>query len=189
MARKTLKETYQETPLDEEEILDAEGDPITGSEPPQGYKPLSIKQRQDWNSFVRYLNTKAKIGDKPAGGNAELDKKDKRIGLDMLQAYAKDNPGFEITPEMVPHVQYEIQELKNKNTLPGLQPSENVRTLISDYFSNRQISPPDGWIGSLTSREGYPIITEFQGDPNKTFWNLDYEGASKYDREKFAKKK
>ena len=185
MAKK-IQDIYEEVPVDEEL---AEGGPVEGEDIPQGYKPLSIKQRQDWNSFVRYLNRDAKIGDKIAGGNPELDKRDKSIGLDMLKNYAKANPGFEITPELIPHVQYEIQQLKQNNSLPGLIPSENVKTLIGNYFTDREVSTPDGWIGSLTSREGYPIITEFEGDPNKTFWNLDYEGASKYDREKFAKRK
>ena len=187
---KTIKEVYDEVPVPEpeetEEVTVEEPDPA--KDVPEGYAPLSIKQRQDWNSFVRYLNTQAKVGDKVAGGNPELDKRDKRIGLDLLSSYAKSHPGFEITEEMVPHVQYEIQQLKNNNTLPGLTPSPNVKTLISDYFTDRQVSTPDGWIGSLTSREGYPIITEFEGDPNKTFWNLDYQGASKYDTEHFASK-
>lgn len=158
--------------------LNIKEDPI-----PKGYKPLSQQQRQHWNNFVRYLNKDLKIG-----GSKDLDEKTNAIGLNYLKQYAKDNPEFSITPEMVPYVQYEFQQLKNTNTLPGVNPTGRVKTLISDYFNNREVSKTDGWIGSLTSRQGYPVITEFSDDPQKKFWNLDYEGASEYEDKMWNKK-
>ncbi len=151
--------------------------------PPVGYKPLSIQQRNDWNQFVRYLNRDLKVG-----GNKDLDDRSNAKGLAYLSEFKKQHPNFSITPEMVPYVQYEFQQLKSKNTLPNTNPEGRVKGLISDYFKDRDVSGTDGWIGSLTSRQGYPEVTEFSDDPQKRYWGLDYEGASKYEKEKWMKK-
>lgn len=151
-----------------------EGDPTA---PPKGYKPLTNEQRSQWNGFVRYLNRDLKVG-----GSKDLDNRTNTMGLNYMKEYAKANPGFAITPEMVPYVQYEFQQLKNTNSLPGQQVDGRVKTLITDYFKDRQVSDADGWIGSLTSRQGYPEVQQFSDDPEKRTWGLDYSGASAYER-------
>ena len=163
------------------EIGDEEGNPTPAA--PKGYKPLSSQQRSDWNGFVRYLNRDLKVG-----GDKSLDDKTKNTGLNYLKQYAKANPNFSITPDMVPYVQYEFQQLKNANSLPDQTIEGSVKTLVSDYFKDRDVSGTDGWIGSLTSRQGYPEVQAFDGDPNKKVWGLDYTGASGYDKE-WSKKK
>jgi len=178
---KSIEDLYNEVEVPSEDVAGTEE---TGTPPPTGYKPLSMGQRADWNKFVRYLNR-----DKKVGGSEDLDKRDKRLGLDYLDEYRKNNPDFSITPDMVPYVQYEFQQLKNTNALPGVEPTGRVKTLITDYFNNRNVSPVDGWIGSLTSRQGYPEITEFSDDPEKRYWGLNYEGASEYERQKWGKPK
>jgi hypothetical protein len=165
----------------EEMYQDAPSEVVTETvteDPPAGYAPLSTKNRQDWNNFVRYVNRDLKVG-----GSKELDERSSAKGLELLDQYRKDHPGFTLTRDMVPYVQYEFQQLKNTGTLPGLDPSKRVRALVDDYFSSRNVSPVDGWIGSLTSRQGYPEVAEFDDDPNKKYWGLDYEGASQFERE------
>lgn len=152
-------------------------------EPPKGYKPLTPKQRQDWNNFIRYLNRDLKVG-----GSKELDDRSNSKGVLYLQQYRKMNPDFEITPQMVPYVQYEIQQLKDKNELPDVKPQGRVKYLIADYLKDRQLSDTDGWIGSLTSKQAYPEISEFSDDPKKTRWGLDYAGASDYEFKNWSKR-
>lgn len=151
---------------------------------PKGYAPLSQQNRQDWNSFVRYLNRDLKVG-----GDKSLDDRSNARGLEYMKQYKKANPNFSITPEMVPYVQYEFQQLKNTNALPGVNPQGRVKTLVQDYFKDRQVSPIDSWIGSLTSRQGYPEISEFSDDPQKRQWGLDYEGASQFEAQNWNKRK
>lgn len=158
--------------------------PLEEDAPPKGYKPLTIKQRADWNNFVRYLNRDLKIG-----GKKELDDRTKATGLALLAEYKKKNPDFSITPDLVPHVQYEFKHLKDSASLPGINPQGRVKDIVKGYFQDRDISPIDGWIGSLTSRQGYPEVTEFSDDPQKRYWGLDYEGASGYEKEVWDKKK
>jgi hypothetical protein len=172
MAKQSIEEMYETAP--DNEAVEEESN---SNNPPADYKPLSQKQRQDWNGFVRYLNKEKKVG-----GNKELDDRTKQTGLQYLADYKKEHPDFSITPEMVPHVQYEFQQLKNKNSLPDVQPEGSVKTLVQDYFNNREVSPVDGWIGSLTSRQGYPEVTEFSNDPNKKYWGLDYQGAANFEK-------
>lgn len=175
-----MGELYEDVP--EEEVTEGEGDPVEGGAP-NGYQPLSQKQRMDWNSFVRYLNK-----DKKVGGSKDLDDKTSAKGLAYMEEYKKDHPEFSITPQMVPYVQYEFQQLKNTNALPNTPVEGRVKTLVQDYFKDRTVSPVDGWIGSLTSRQGYPEVTEFSDDPSKTYWGLDYAGASGYERKNWEKK-
>ena len=162
------------------------GGPIgdEGKGVPKGYKPLTTQQRSDWNGFVRYLNRDVKVG-----GSKDLDDRTKDTGLSYLNAYKKANPNFSITADMVPYVQYEFQQLKNTNALPNVQPAGRVKTLVQSYFDKRDVSPVDGWIGSLTSRQGYPEVTEFSDDPQHKYWGLDYEGASKFEQEMWNQRK
>lgn len=154
------------------------GDPENGgSTTPKGYKPLTADQRSQWNGFVRHLNRDLKVG-----GSKDLDNRTNAMGLKYMEDYRKANPGFSITPEMVPYVQYEFQQLKNTNSLPDQQVEGRVKNLINDYFKDRQVSEADGWIGSLTSRQGYPEVQEFSDDPQKRKWGLDYTGASQFER-------
>jgi len=158
--------------------------PLLNDPSPKGYKPLSQKNRSDWNAFARFLNK-----DKKIGGSPELDDRTNAKGLALLDEFKKLHPDFTITPDMVKHIQYEFQQLKNTNSLPDTKPEGRVKTLVQDYFKDRDISAVDGWIGSKTSRQGYPEVTEFSDDPQKRYWGLDYSGASKYEKEVWDKKK
>lgn len=173
----TLDEMYEEAPG--EEVTET-----VEEVPPAGYKPLSQQKRMQWNNFVRYLNR-----DKKVGGSKELDDKTAATGLKYLEEYRKEHPDFTLTADEVPFVQYEFQQLKNTGGLPGIEPQGRVKTLVDQYFNNRDVSPVDGWIGSLTSRQGYPEVTEFSDDPEKRYWGLDYEGASQYEKSQWDRKK
>lgn len=152
------------------------GTVASGPVAPKGYKPLTQQQRQDWNGFVQYLNRDVKIG-----GSQELDNRSNALGLNYLNEYAKAHPGFSITPNMVPYVQYEFQSLNSNKTLPDINLSGRVKQVVEQQFpQGRVVSDADGWIGSLTSRQGYPIIVPFDEDKDKRFWNLDYQGANDY---------
>jgi hypothetical protein len=136
-------------------ILD--GGPNTGGDPnklpppqPKGYVPLTVQQRSDWNGFLDYLD-KQKLG-----GNPVLDKRDQTLGLQQMAAYKKANPNFSITPEMIPNIQYEQYQLRKGDSFSDLTP-EQLKYIRqgSDAYINRPISDPDGWLGSLTSKEYY----------------------------------
>jgi hypothetical protein len=156
----TFNELYDQAPGDQEIV-----DETTTTSPPDGYKPLSTKQRTDWNSFTRFLKDKNVDSDKEAG-------------LQYLDEYKKDHPNFSITKESIPAIQYEFQQLKNNGTLPGIEAAGPVKTAFDGYMNNREVSPVDGWIGSITAKQGYPEISEFENDPEKRYWGTDYTGAS-----------
>jgi len=127
------------------------GDPNKLPPPtPLGYTPLSVSQRAEWNNFLDYLD-KQKLG-----GNPVLDKRDQTLGLQQMAAYKKANPNFSITPEMIPFIQYEQYQLRKGTSFSNLTP-EQLKYLRqgSDAYINRPISDPDGWLGSLTSKEYY----------------------------------
>jgi hypothetical protein len=151
-------------------------------EPPRGYRPLGAKERSDWNNFLRYVRK-----EKNLTGSKELDDRTAETGLKLLDEYRKDHPDFTISRETVPFVQYEMQQLKNTGELPNLKPEGRVRALLGPHFKDREVSPVDGWIGSITSRNGYPEIQPFSEDPEKRNWGTDYAGANEFERSKASR--
>src|SRR5882672_10358025 len=86
--------------------------------PPNGYKPLSVQQRKDWNDFLDYMD-KSGVGGKP-----ELDKRDQTLGLQYLDKYRQMNPKTTVTKDIIPSVQYEQYLLRKGDEFPGMKPEE-----------------------------------------------------------------
>jgi hypothetical protein len=137
-----------------------------GDNAPSGYKPLTVDQRNQWNGFLRYLYSKG------LSGNKQLDDGPDQTAT-LISNYKSMNPSFSITPDMVPHIQYEMTMMK-----AGKIPDANGKftstgsgagNLIPNLFSRTVLSPVDGRIGSLTSAEPYPIA-----DLNGKSWGTDY---------------
>jgi hypothetical protein len=117
---------------------------------PKDYKPLTLVERKNWNDFLDYL------GKQGIAGSTDLDKRDQTLGLSYLQKYNKENPDKAIDPKIIPNVQYEQYQLRRGTSFSDLTP-EQLKYLRqgSDAYINRAISDPDGWLGSLTSKEYY----------------------------------
>lgn len=119
---------------------------------PQGYKPLNLVQRKNWNDFLDYLQKEG------VGGSAKLDQRDQTLGLNYLNKYNKENPDKAIDPKLIDDIQYEQYQLRKGDSFAGLKPEElaYVRKGLQPAYLNRPISDVDNWLGSLTSREYYP---------------------------------
>ena len=135
------------------------GDPITPPAPqaPKGYAPLSVQQRQDWNSFLDYLDKKG------VGGSKDLDARDKSLGLSYFKQYLKENPKSTITPDIIPQVQYDQYLIRKGDSFNGLGPEQMAylrkgltRPDGTSPYLSRPVSDVDGWLGSLTSKQYYP---------------------------------
>lgn len=111
--------------------------------------PLSDKQKQDWNSFLDFID---KEGFK---GNPVLDDKDKQLGLYLMQKYRSQNPKATITYQDVPRVQAELQQYRN-----GVVNQWKAGKIQTDAKSEDEIMPNlskiDGWLGSKTSSYKFP---------------------------------
>jgi hypothetical protein len=124
---------------------------------PKGYKTLSVMQRKDWNDFLDYLQKEG------VGGKADLDKRDQTLGLSYLKKWNAANPDRAIDPSIIPNIQYEQYLLRKTDRFPGLKPEEiafikrGLRTASgTSPYLDREVSPVDGWLGSITSRLFYP---------------------------------
>lgn len=124
-----------------------------GPSAPKNYKPLTNQQRTDWNKFLDYL------GDNKVGGSTDLDKKDQSLGLTYLNKYRALNPKTTVSPELIPNIQYDQYQLRKGASFPTLAPEEldYVRKGLSPAYLSREVSPVDGWLGSLTSKSYYPV--------------------------------
>jgi len=127
-------------------------DPKKKVDPPKDYKPLSVIERKNWNDFLDYLQKEG------VGGSEKLDQRDQTLGIQYLNKYNKENPDRAIDPSKIQHIQYEQYMLRKGESFPGLKPEElnYIRKGLNPAYLNRNISDPDAWLGSLTSREYYP---------------------------------
>jgi len=127
---------------------------------PSGYKPLSIKQREDWNKYLHSLGDKA--------GSPELDKGVPTKGRQELSAYLKANPNsslneFENQDDLVKSIQYEMQLIRRGDEFPGMTPFE-LKAMQTLLLKNRKPfmmvnrSETDGNPGQFTTQEHYPVF-------------------------------
>lgn len=108
---------------------------------PEGYTPLSPDQKSQWNGFASYLG-KQNVG-------PELDE-NPGLGHAYMQQYANKTPDFTLTPDHIPHIQYEQQQLRS-----GSSP---IAALGNDSYYSRKTSAPNGEINSLTANSFYPTV-------------------------------
>lgn len=141
---------------------------------PPGYKPLSVKQREDWNEYLKYLGDKA--------GSPELDKGAPTKGRQELETYLKDNPNSSLAKfgnqeDLIKSIQYEMQLIRRGEEFPGIDPSELevlqkflLKTRRPFMMVNR--SKADGNPGQFTTQEYYPVIGSAGTDYKKAMKNI-----------------
>lgn len=140
---------------------------------PSGYSPLTVKQREDWNKYLLYLD------DKGIAGSPDLDKGEPTKGSIELKSYLEANPNSSLTKfgnqeELVKSIQYEMQLIRRGEEFPGLSPFElkAMQTLLLKTrkpFMMVDRSEVDGNPGQFTTKEFYPVFGS----------TLDYKKAMK----------
>lgn len=190
MAKKTkvssLYEEYKNQLPPEEQVAAQQQAAVTAEETgpgpaaPEGYKPLSSGERKQWNDLIRFVNSKGMLG------STELDKRDRSMGTELMEEYRKANPSFTLTPDRIPHVQYEFQLIRDSGALPNVNAESFAGRSTLPWFkgelSKKKVSDVDGWFGSLTSQQAYPEIAPFSDDPEKRMFGTDYDAADQYFR-------
>lgn len=101
------------------------GEPII---PPKGYVPTNVIQRKDWNTFLDYVK-----------GQPNADLSNPQTGIGLLNQYKQSNPGFSITPEMIPNIQYEQNQFRKGDSFGNLNADQlkAVRAGMSPNFINQ----------------------------------------------------
>jgi hypothetical protein len=127
---------------------------------PDNYTPLSSDQKTQWNGFASYLGQQ-KLGN-------SLDE-NPELGHAYMQQYSARNPDFKLTPDQIPHIQYEQQQIRSGNN--------PLAPLGNDSYYARKTSEPNGQINSLTANSFYPtvatrdsrgkVITDYGTDTDK----------------------
>lgn len=138
---------------------------------PTNFKQPTLQQRQDWNRFLDFLDAN-KIG-----GSTELDKRDQSLGLTYLNKYRALNPKTSISADIIPSIQYDQYLLRKGENYPSLtdQQLKYVRQGLNPAYMNRQVSPVDGWLGSITSRLYYPTASRAANTGEKWDFGNDIE--------------
>lgn len=127
------------------------GDPKKKA-PPKGYKPTTPSQRRDWNDMLDKMQK-----DGIAGGK-DLDQSDRNVGAAYIEKYIKETPGTSVSPELIPHVQYEQQQLRSGDSFAGMSPEQTriLRNQLASNYLQRQVPDPGTPFNSGMSRAYYP---------------------------------
>jgi hypothetical protein len=142
--------------------------------------PLTDKQKQDWNSFLDFVD---KEGFK---GSPALDDKDKGLGMYLMQKYRSLNPKVTISYQDVPRVQQALQDYKSTlvdQYKKGLiAPTDSIKNPETDIMGG--ISPVDGWLGSKTSSYKFPVAQATNADKTATNYGTN---TAAFDKDRLAK--
>ena len=125
-----------------------------------GTPPLTVKQRQDWNRFIDFMD---KSGYK---GSKDLDNRDTNLGRFLFQRFKSQNKDVGLTYEDVPRVQQELQDYRNlllQQFKGGKIKPEGMKDPEKELMPG--LSAVDGWLGSKTSSYKFPtaVATDAQG--------------------------
>lgn len=135
-------------------------------------KPMQITPqiKQEWNRFLDYLNQRGYRGSK------DLDVRDTNLGRHILEDYRKVNPNTVIDYNLVKPIQ---EAVNNDWTL--MKQIQQLNGVKAQNADDRPLSPPDGWLGSMTSNGYFPTAStsDSQGRMIKD-WGFDLPGYYQY---------
>jgi hypothetical protein len=123
--------------------------------------PLTPKQRQDWNTYVDWLDKKG------MKGHPDLDKKD--ISFQYLDQFIKENPSTSLSRDTVKPIQDEMTNLAiNSRALAARKNDPNADKLMQGT------SISDGIPGSRTTRFKFPemVMNQYRNNSLTSSQNL-----------------
>ena len=146
-------------------------DPADKYPAPKGYKPSTPQQRSNWNQFLDYLEKKG------VGGSKDLDARDKSLGKKLLDEYNKANPDKAVSEEFIPIAQHESYLIRKKGQFAGMDEKQAKYAFhnLPEKFRNKEISPVDSWLGSVTSRQYYPTFERVSSSGPKQQFGTSFE--------------
>ncbi|MGH7240033.1 MAG: hypothetical protein ACREHG_08195 [Candidatus Saccharimonadales bacterium] len=129
-------------------------------------QPLTPKERMSWNKLLRFIHKEGFTGD------TALDNRDKNMGKELIAKYNAAHADDTISYDIVPRVQSDFQYFRMHGYFPGYggPDADSFKKYIGSVVRNKEFSPVDSWLGSLTSQEAYPEITDNQGH----MWGTNY---------------
>src|ERR1700749_2552242 len=98
---------------------------------PAGYQPTTTQQRSDWNLFLDNLKNQG-----------DVDLNDPQAGGNLLKKYKLNNPSFSVTPELLPFIQYEQQQIRTGDTFNNLNADQLKRArqgLTSNFLNEKNV--------------------------------------------------
>lgn len=106
-------------------------------------QPLDNETKTRWNNFIQF------VADQKQNTNPDLDRRDKSVGMGLLQAYNQAYPAKALPLDVIPRVQTDLQVYRQ-----GLVNQWKAGKLQADVKDEREIMPSisqiDGWPGTKT---------------------------------------
>ena len=112
-------------------------------------KPITNKERADWNMYVKTLESKG------LRGNTELDKGD--YGKRVLLDYIKANPSTSLTPERIADIQADFANYRNFALDQVKQGKFVFDKGVNEQNFMQELSKLDAYPGSKTTNHLFPF--------------------------------
>lgn len=146
-------------------------------------KPLSPKDKTNWNKFIDFVEMQK------MKGNPQLDRRDKQIGMGLLQKFNYANPGHALPMDIVPQVQQELNDYRDKVVQQYKQGKLQVTPDVkSENDIMAGISKIDGWPGTKTLSSKFPVAVatdDVMGEKTTKNYGTDIE---RFEKERGLKK-
>lgn len=136
---------------------------------------LTPAQRSQWNQFIDFVEMQK------MAGNPALDQRNKNVGLMLLNKFNMANPKMQITPDIIPVVQQEIQDYRNAALQKIKAGQAAYDGKEEDFMPN--LSVVDGWPGTKTLSTRFPGATLTVATPTGTTTKSYGQDTESYDRD------
>lgn len=145
----------------------------------KGQRQLSNDEKTRWNHFIQF------VADKGMVNHPDLDRRDKSVGMGLLQAYNAANPKMALDTGIVPLVQQSLQDYRGNlvnQWKSGKIQADGVKS-ADEIMPN--LSAVDSWPGSKTLSHRFPIAVTTHSDGTVQNYGTD---VAAYDKDRGIKK-
>lgn len=124
--------------------------------------PLTADTKSRWNKFIDF------VANQKMAGNPTLDQRNKQVGMGLLQKFNFANPQQALPLNIVPQVQQEMQDYRNNLVQNWKAGKAQVDGVKSENDIMPSLSKVDGWPGTLTLAQKFPVAQATVTTPSGT---------------------
>lgn len=133
---------------------------------------LTPQEKENWNKFIQF------VADQKMTGHPDLDRRDKSVGMGLLQHFNQVYPNAKLDPAIIPRVQKELQDYRTN--LIGQWKGGKIQTDAKDESEIMpNLSPIDGWPGTRTLSHRFPVATATNSDKSVTNFGTNTDAFDK----------
>lgn len=133
---------------------------------------LTPQEKENWNKFIQF------VADQKMTGHPDLDRRDKSVGLGLLNHFNQMYPNAKLDPAIIPRVQQELQDYR-ANLIKQWKGGKIQTDAKDESEVMPNLSPVDGWPGTRTLSHRFPVATMTNPDKSVTNFGTNIDAYDK----------